>query len=192
MSVVSGVEWLKRLGYCGGVKSECSGGDDQGVLPDIAFDAKEYKVICLRETPVDTLDGSTPQAIADYWRSVIEPADRFNSEVECMVLFFINTRRRIKGHVWLASGTQDTILCHPREVFRPAIVGAAAAIVLAHNHPSGDPTPSAADISVTRDLMKAGQLLKIELLDHLVIGRKSSLSSTGFCSLRELGYLYNP
>ena len=60
----------------------------------------------------------------------------------------------------LATGTLDTILVHPREVFRPAIVANAAAIVLVHNHPSGDPTPSEADIKVTRDLIRAGQLIE--------------------------------
>ena len=60
---------------------------------------------------------------------------------------------------------------HPREVFRVAVIGSAAAIVLMHNHPSGDPTPSEADIKVTRDLIRAGQLLKIEVLDHVIMGR---------------------
>jgi DNA repair protein RadC len=56
----------------------------------------------------------------------------------------------------------DTILCHPREIFRLAVMASAAAIIIAHNHPSGDPTPSEADIKITRDLIRAGQLLKIE------------------------------
>jgi DNA repair protein RadC len=71
---------------------------------------------------------------------------------------------------------------HPREVFRPAIVAAAAALVIMHNHPSGEPSPSEADIKVTRDLIRAGQLLKVEVLDHVVMG------ANRHCSLRELGY----
>jgi DNA repair protein RadC len=63
----------------------------------------------------------------------------------------------------------DTILCHPREVFRLAIMASAAAIIIAHNHPSGESTPSQADINITRDLIRAGQLLKIEVLDHIII-----------------------
>jgi DNA repair protein RadC len=63
-----------------------------------------------------------------------------------------------------------TILDHPREAFRPVIMASAAAIIIAHNHPSGEPTPSEADIKITRDLIRAGQLLKIEVLDHIVIG----------------------
>jgi DNA repair protein RadC len=63
----------------------------------------------------------------------------------------------------------DTLLVHPREIFRIAIMVSASAILLAHNHPSGDPMPSEADIKVTRELIRAGQLLKLEVLDHVVI-----------------------
>jgi len=62
--------------------------------------------------------------------------------------------------------------------------------VLAHNHPSGDPTPSEADIKVTRDLIRAGQLLKIELLDHVILGRKTAERPKDYASLRELGFFY--
>jgi DNA repair protein RadC len=82
-------------------------------------------------------------------------------------------------------GTLDTILVHAREVFRGAIIAAAAAVVVMHNHPSGESTPSEADIKVTRDLIRAGQLLKIELLDHVIIGQNRHQS------LRELGYFYS-
>lgn len=79
----------------------------------------------------------------------------------------------------------DTILVHPREVFRAAIIASASAIVLAHNHPSGEATPSEADIKVTRDLIRAGQLLKIEVLDHVIIGAGEhvSLRTLGFFAL---------
>ena len=88
----------------------------------------------------------------------------------------------------ISQGTLDTILVHPREVFKPAIAANASAVVLAHNHPSGDPTPSEADIKVTRDLIRAGQLLKIEVLDHVIIGRATQERPKDFVSLRELGY----
>ena len=78
----------------------------------------------------------------------------------------------------------DTILVHPREVFRVAIMTAASALIVMHNHPSGESTPSDADIKVTRDLIRAGQLLKIDILDHVVIGIQNR------SSLRELGYFY--
>ena len=91
---------------------------------------------------------------------------------------------RFKGHQLLTIGTMDTILVHPREVFRCAIIAAAASVVVIHNHPSGESTPSEADIKVTRDLIRAGQLLKIELIDHVVIGNQNH------SSLRSLGYFF--
>ena len=82
----------------------------------------------------------------------------------------------------------DSILIHPREVFRLAIAANASALVLVHNHPSGDPTPSEADIRATRDLIRAGQLLKIEVLDHIILGRRAAENGRDYVSLRELGY----
>ena len=100
------------------------------------------------------------------------------------MVFILNTRRRIKGHYLVSIGTMDTILCHPREIFRLAVMASAAAIIIAHNHPSGDPTPSEADIKINRDLIRAGQLLKIEVLDHIVMG------NANHTSLRSLGHFY--
>jgi DNA repair protein RadC len=97
----------------------------------------------------------------------------------------LNTRRRVKAHHIVSFGTHDTILVHPMTVFRLAIMTSAPALVLMHNHPSGDPTPSEADIKITRDLIRAGQLLKIEVLDHVIIGNPNR------SSLRELGYFYS-
>lgn len=77
----------------------------------------------------------------------------------------------------------------PREVFRTALICGAAAIILAHNHPSGDPSPSEADIKVTRELIKAGQMLKIEVLDHIIAGKATA--ERPYTSLRELGYFYS-
>ena len=91
----------------------------------------------------------------------------------------------------ITNGTLDTVLVHAREVFRSAISANSSASVLAHNHPSGDPTPSEADIKVTRDLIRAGQLLKIEVLDHIVLGRATPERAKDYSSLRELGYFYS-
>ena len=110
--------------------------------------------------------------------------------VENFQVVFLNTRRRLIGVQNISQGTLDTLLVHPREVFASAIAKRAAAIVLVHNHPSGDPTPSEADIKVTRDLIRAGQLLKIEVLDHVIIGRATPERTKDFSSLRELGFFY--
>ena len=140
----------------------------------------------LRDCPVpsEMLVCETPQQVAAYWRLHIATAPHFNPECECMAVLMLNTRKRVKGHQLLSIGTMDTILVHPREVFRCAIIAAAAAIAVIHNHPSGESTPSEADIKVTRDLIRAGQLLKIELVDHVVVGNQNH------ASLRELGYFY--
>lgn len=152
-----------------------------------AIHPREFKVMSLRDCPVpsELLVCETPQQVADYWRLHIATTPHFNPECECLAVLILNTRRRVKGHQLLTIGTMDTILVHAREVFRGAIIAAASAIAIIHNHPSGDPTPSEADIKVTRDLIRAGQLLKIELLDHVIMGNPNH------SSLRELGYFYS-
>lgn len=133
------------------------------------------------ESPV--LDN--PEAIAGLLRE-----QNRTYTVESLQVLFLNTRRRLIGIQNVSQGTLDTILVHPREVFAAAISKRASAIVLVHNHPSGDPTPSEADIKVTRDLIRAGQLLKIDVLDHVIIGRATPERTKDFSSLRELGYFF--
>ncbi len=135
-----------------------------------------------RESPV--LDN--PEAIVRLLRE-----HNLVKSVETFQVLLLNTRRRLIRVEEVSQGTLDTILVHPREVFRSAIAANAAAIVLVHNHPSGDPTPSEADIKVTRDLIRAGQLLKIEVLDHVIIGRATPERPKEYASLRELGYFYS-
>ena len=135
-----------------------------------------------RESPI--LD--TPERIAELLRE-----NNRLFEVEHFQIVLLNTRRKLIRVENVSRGTLDTILVHPREVFKLAIAANASAIVLVHNHPSGDPAPSEADIKVTRDLIRAGQLLKIEVLDHIILGRKTHERSKDFSSLRELGYFYN-
>jgi len=110
--------------------------------------------------------------------------------VETLQALLLNTRRKLIRVEEIADGTLDTLLVHPRQVFKAAIAANAAAVVLAHNHPSGDPTPSEADIKVTRDLIRAGQLLKIDVLDHVILGRATPERPKDYASLRELGYSY--
>jgi DNA repair protein RadC len=133
----------------------------------------EYKVTPLREcpTPESLQHCETPDKAANYWRMHIACHPHFNPDCECLAVLLLNTRKRVKGHQIVSIGTMDTILVHPREVFRLAIMTAASALIVMHNHPSGESTPSEADIKVTRDLIRAGQLLKMELLDHVIIGQ---------------------
>jgi DNA repair protein RadC len=153
------------------------------------YNPKEFKLVALRDCATERENQlmDEPSKVADYWNQHVKTSPLFNPEVECFIVFFVNTRRRIKGHMVISTGSLDTILVHPREVFRPAIVQGSAAIILAHNHPSGDPTPSESDIKVTRELIRAGQLLKIEVLDHVVMGCATARAN-GYFSLRECGY----
>jgi len=158
-------------------------GRDKAIALQSAFTlARRMAQEIRQESP--TLD--TPERIADLLRE-----ENRVFEVEQFQVILLNTRRKLIRTERISQGTLDTILVHPREVFKHAIAANAAAIVLAHNHPSGDPTPSEADIKVTRDLIRAGQLLKIEVLDHVIIGTRTEDRPRDYVSLRELGYFYS-
>lgn len=152
--------------------------------PARRFAPKEYKVVSLREcpTPASLQFCTTPEQAVEYWRLHVVTAPYFKPDCECFVTLLLNTRRRVKGHELIGIGILDSVLTHAREVFRAAIVSAASAVVLMHNHPAGDPSPSEADIRVTRELIQAGKLLRIEVLDHVIVGEGI------YASLRELGY----
>lgn len=128
----------------------------------------------------------TPEAVA---KLLLE--DNRARRVETLQVLLLNTRRRLIRIEEITNGTIDTLLVHPREVFKAAIAANAAAIILVHNHPSGDPTPSEADVKVTRDLIRAGQLLKIEVVDHVILGQPTAERQLGHSSLRELGYFHS-
>ena len=102
---------------------------------------------------------------------------------EQMRLLMLDTRNRVIGQRVIYQGNVNSSLVRPAEVLRPAILAAAPNIIIAHNHPSGDPTPSGADVSITKDIAEAGSLLGIELLDHLVVGRP------GMVSMKERGLM---
>jgi DNA repair protein RadC len=107
---------------------------------------------------------------------------RYSSRpIETFGLLALDVRQRLKREAIVSVGCLTSSLVHPREVFQEAIVARAAAIVLFHNHPSGDPEPSAEDLALTRRLVSAGTLLGIQVLDHLILGaaRYVSLKETG-------------
>ena len=148
--------------------------------------AKEYRVLTLREMPdpqsLSMLD--TPEKVAAYHKEFIATDARYNGDVESFYVLMLNTRRRCIGHVLISSGTIDTLLVHPSNTYRAAVIANAAAIICVHNHPSGDNTPSGADVAVTKQLLQAGIIMKVELLDHVIIGFNGgfSLRANGFFS----------
>ncbi len=102
---------------------------------------------------------------------------------EHFVVLFLDTKNFIIGKKTIFIGSLNKAIVHPREVFKEAIKRSSAAVICAHNHPSGDPTPSQQDIQLTHRLYEAGELIGIKVLDHLIIGDDQ------FTSLKEKGYL---
>jgi DNA repair protein RadC len=102
----------------------------------------------------------------------------------------LNRKNRLIRQVELTSGTATSSLAHPREVFREAVHHGATSIICVHNHPSGDPAPSAADVQVTRQLRDASRAVDIELLDHIIVGQSGTdPRGQGYYSFREAGVL---
>lgn len=125
--------------------------------------------------------------VAEYVQSVFDE----NPVVESVVTVMLDRKNHpIARHI-VTVGTLTSSLVHPREVFRAAILANAAAIVCTHNHPSsGDPTPSAADIAITRLLREAGKALDIDLIDHVIVGdAKADPRRVGYYSFRDAGLL---
>ena len=91
--------------------------------------------------------------------------------------FYLDTKNRVIGMEMISKGTLNASLVHPREVFKGALLAYAHALILAHNHPSGDVEPSTADNMVTKNLVDAGKLLNVEILDHVIIGSKGGYFS---------------
>lgn len=137
-------------------------------IRDLLF-APLKRIQLVHEGDVSTrpMIGSVDDAIGlfrDYWRQYP------GNDQERFVVACLNTKKRVLSIVPVTVGTLDASLVHPREVFRPAIVQSASAVILSHNHPSGDPTPSREDRDVTRRLMTCGEFLGIEVLDHIIHG----------------------
>ena len=102
---------------------------------------------------------------------------------EVFGILILNTKNKIVAVHEISRGTLNSSLLHPREVFKPAVLHNAAAIICFHNHPSGDKTPSEMDINITNRLVKAGDILGIEILDHIIV------TDNGYASLKELGVM---
>jgi len=110
--------------------------------------------------------------------------------VEKFWVLCLNRKNRLIRQVEITSGTATSSLAHPREVFREAVHHGATAVVCVHNHPSGDPAPSAADVQVTRQLREAARTLDIDLLDHVIVGLAATdPRGTGYYSFREAGVI---
>jgi DNA repair protein RadC len=120
----------------------------------------------------------SPEDAANYLIPELAPLQQ-----EHFVALYLNVKNQILHKQTIFVGSLNASIVHPREIFRVAIRRSAAAIIVAHNHPSGNPSPSPEDIDVTKRLIEAGQILGVDLLDHLIIGDHQ------FISLKEKGYI---
>ena len=115
--------------------------------------------------PIEKIHLSCPQDVADF----LMPRLRYAAK-EQFVVILLNNKNKVIGTEVVSEGSLSSSIVHPREVFAPAILHHAAAIMVAHNHPSGDPKPSIEDEEVTRQLLRSGKVLGIPMIDHVIIG----------------------
>lgn len=120
----------------------------------------------------------SPQSVADYLMD-----DMKDLKQEHFIVLYLDTKNQLIHKQTLFVGTLDETIAHPREVFREAVRYSSSSIIVAHNHPSGDPTASQSDIHVTKRLKESGEIVGCELLDHIIIGQNK------FTSLKEKGYI---
>jgi DNA repair protein RadC len=119
----------------------------------------------------------SPDDAADIFNQVL---DMQNLPNEIFAMICLNTKNKVAGLHIISIGNLNGAIVHPREIFKAAMLNNSAAIIVGHNHPSGDTTPSREDIQITKRLIEAGEILGIEVLDHIIIGE-------GFRSLRDTG-----
>ena len=148
--------------------------------------SKDYvpglKVTCVREGGIQT-ERTSLEDPAKVWELAKQYIGLPGEEREHFVVFFLDARNVVKGVQTVSIGTLTASLVHPREVYRPAVVSGSAAVIVCHNHPSGDLEPSAEDREATRRIAQAGRILGVSLLDHVIV------TDAGYSSFRQRGYL---
>jgi DNA repair protein RadC len=136
------------------------------------------------------LESETKEPLGDPAKAAAVVRRRLaNLAQEQFLVLLLNTKNLLLRVTEVSRGSLNASIVEPREVFREALPAAAAAVILAHNHPSGDPTPSAEDVALTRRLVKAGELLNIPVFDHLILGHPSPGRPQDYVSLKELGLM---
>lgn len=151
------------------------------------FSTFEVRVQRLNECP-GSLKVDAPGEALTYWREKITKAPWHDPEKEMLVAIMLNTRYVAFSHTMVSIGTMNECTAHPRGIFRPAVATGAYAIIVMHNHPSGDPSPSEADTRLTRRLAEASSFLQVGLLDHVIVGTPGD-HRPGYFSFKEAGIL---
>jgi DNA repair protein RadC len=146
------------------------------------------KRILMQKEKNATNNLSSPETVYEYFKPIVA-----GLEVEKFWVLCLNRKNRLIKHVEISSGTANASLVHPREVYREAVRFSASAIICVHNHPSGDCTPSQADIQVTRQLKETSKVLDIPFVDHIIIGLPfHDPFNQGFYSFVQSGLLEMP
>lgn len=144
-----------------------------------------YSVTLVKESAkIYDLDTAVIRGPQDARDVIVKVLDMENLPNEHFVMLSLNTKNKVVGVHTIFVGSLNSSIVHPREIFQRALLNNSASIVVFHNHPSGDPTPSREDIEVTKRLEQAGEIIGIEVLDHIIIGDEGR-----YTSLREKGYI---
>lgn len=152
-------------------------------------DCSEWRKSCIQKVKLEMVHESTDSekvevsSPEDVWRLDLLQSELANSDREKFLCLHLDQKHAVVSYEVVSVGSLNSSVVHPREVFKAAILANSSSIVLCHNHPSGDPRPSADDICLTQRLVEAGELLGISVVDHVVFGRDD------FSSLRAEGYL---
>jgi len=125
-----------------------------------------------------------PAKAFEFWQEVIAAEQTFEPDKEHLVAVLVNTKFQVTGYHVVSVGSVNESIAHPREIFRAVIVAAAFGLVLMHNHPSGDPSPSKADHVITKKIQDGADLLNLRLLDHVIAGKET------FYSFKESGAVF--
>ena len=146
----------------------------------MAYRLPRYRVTLVREGSVSNNNNHirTPEDVVN-----ILSADYDVAVVEMAQMLALDTKNKIIGIFVISTGSLNASIIHPRDIFQRAILSNAASVILAHNHPSGDPTPSSEDIELTNKLVQVGKMMDLPILDHVVIGDGK------FVSLKERGII---
>jgi DNA repair protein RadC len=130
----------------------------------------------------------SPEVASQFWREVVVVDPCHEADKEHLVAVLLSAKLRMIGYHVVRVGSLNEAVAHPREIFRAAILAGAYALILMHNHPSGDPSPSDADRRLTKNIREAASILQINLLDHVIVG-SPGMGRPAHFSFREMGIL---
>lgn len=161
-----------------------SDGDQLELALPLPYELREVMCYRVRDNAAISEPNTHPQTLANFIYRVAKEQE----DVEHFYVLLLNKRHAVVNYSIVTKGSVDSVLAHPRDVFRAAVYMNASSIVLSHTHPSGFTDPSPEDIAITRTMVEAGKMLGIQVLDHVIVGVNKPLDANGnagYTSLRE-------